>query len=206
MSAAATLEGRAVSGHAQSAAPGPVKAPRLTATTWAPQHDLAHQQWLAEGRRVGAMARGSAWWVGDWLLYGVARWGDRYAEASRVTGYDPKTLRNMRYVASRFHLSLRRDNLTFSHHALLASFEVDAQRHWLDRATRDRMSVDDLRIELRAARREAHAEPSSENREHPTQSPRAPASTAQESALSPAPNDGSHVIRCPHCGEGIAVT
>jgi hypothetical protein len=46
------------------------------------------------------MLRGSRWWIGDWLLYGSARWGERYVEASRVTGYEPKSLRNMRYVSS----------------------------------------------------------------------------------------------------------
>ncbi len=73
-------------------------------------------------------------------------------EAVKITGYDAKSLRNMRYVASRFELSLRRDNLTWSHHALLAAFEADQQRYWLDRATADKFSVDDLRIELRSAR------------------------------------------------------
>jgi len=177
----------------------------LTATAWAPADHLAHQQWLTEGKRIGAMARGSAWWVGDWLLYGAARWGERYAEAARVTGYDPKTLRNMRYVASRFHLSLRRDNLTFSHHALVAGLEPDQQRRWLDRATRDRMSVDDLRIELRMARRQAEPQPVEHDRGHPTLTSPAPVSAPPAPSPPQAGDDGSHVIRCPHCGEGISV-
>jgi hypothetical protein len=180
MSATVTTARPAASVRRRSASGLAAKPPRLTAVAWAPEHELAHQQWLAEGKRVGAVARGSAWWVGDWLLYGAARWGERYAEASRVTGYDPKTLRNMRYVASRFHLSLRRDKLTFSHHALVAGLEPDAQCHWLDRATHDRMSVEDLRIELRTARRQSRASDSDLETS-------APAS----------------VIPCPHCGEGI---
>jgi hypothetical protein len=118
---------------------------------------MEYRKWVLEGRRIGAMGRGSPWWVGDWLLYGTARWGERYVEAVKITGYDAKSLRNMRYVASRFELSLRRDNLTWSHHALLAAFEADEQRYWLDRATADRFSVDDLRIELRSARKGRYA-------------------------------------------------
>ncbi len=73
-------------------------------------------------------------------------------QAAKLTGYDVHSLRNMAYVASRFDPSLRRDDLTWSHHALLAALEPDAQRYWLERAARDRLSVADLRLELRAAR------------------------------------------------------
>jgi hypothetical protein len=172
---------------------------------WAPAQELAHEQWLVEGKRIGSMARGSAWWVGDWLLYGTARWGERYAEAARVTGYDPKSLRNMRYVASRFQLSLRRDNLTFSHHALLASFEPDAQCQWLDRAAADRLSVEDLRIELRTARREAEPEPHGREPDRTTPTPGSAASPRPDRLPSPVRQDSPTVIRCPHCGEGIQV-
>ncbi|HEV3322543.1 MAG TPA: hypothetical protein VG147_10210 [Solirubrobacteraceae bacterium] len=116
---------------------------------------MEHHEWLLEGHRIGTMFRGSPWWIGDWLLYGTARWGERYAEAAKVTGYDAKSLRNMRYIASRFDLSLRRDNLTWSHHALLAGCDPDQQMYWLDRASADRFSVDDLRIELRSSQRDS---------------------------------------------------
>jgi hypothetical protein len=121
--------------------------------------EIGYSDWVFEGRRIGAMGRGSPWWVGDWLLYGSARWGERYAEAVKITGYDTKSLRNMRYVASRFEMSLRRDGLSWSHHALLAAFDADEQRHWLDRSVVDKLSVDDLRLELRSARRGRYGAP-----------------------------------------------
>jgi hypothetical protein len=125
----------------------------ITAVGWRPTASLDYRDWVLEGRRIGLMWRGSPWWIGDWLLYGTARWGEMYVQAAKVTGYDPKSLRNMRYVASRFDLSLRRDNLTWSHHALVASLEREAQGYWLERAVNDRLSVEDLRLELRADRR-----------------------------------------------------
>jgi hypothetical protein len=143
-------QSRAVSGALLAGTNG-----RISAVAWAPRGDLDHREWVLEGRRIGIMLRGSPWWIGDWLLYGSTRWGERYAEASRVTGYDPKSLRNMRYVSSRFELSLRRDNLTWSHHALVAGLDRDAQSYWLERASTDRLSVEDLRLELRAERRYA---------------------------------------------------
>jgi hypothetical protein len=120
--------------------------------SWQPQGDLGQSEWLATGRRLGAIGRCSQWWIGDWIRYGASRWGERYAEAARVTGYDVASLRNMAWVASRFDPSLRSDKLTWSHHVLLAPLETDEQRYWLERAQMERLSVADLRLELRAAR------------------------------------------------------
>jgi hypothetical protein len=107
---------------------------------------------LATGRRLGAIGRCSQWWIGDWIRYGTARWGEKYAEAARVTGYDVASLRNMAWVASQFNMSLRSDKLTWSHHVLLAPLEREQKQYWLDRAHGERLSVADLRIELRALR------------------------------------------------------
>lgn len=124
----------------------------ISRVAWIPQRDLEHTEWLATGRRLGAIGRCSQWWIGDWIRYGTSLWGEKYAEAARVTGYDVASLRNMAWVASQFDLSLRSDKLTWSHHVLLAPLESDEQRHWLERASEERLSVADLRLELRAAK------------------------------------------------------
>ena len=124
----------------------------ISKIAWIPQQDLGHTDWLATGRRLGAIGRCSQWWIGDWVRYGTSKWGEKYAEAARVTGYDVASLRNMAWVASRFDLSLRNDKLTWSHHVLLAPLDAGAQREWLSRASRERLSVADLRLELRALR------------------------------------------------------
>jgi hypothetical protein len=121
----------------------------VSKVAWAPREELEHAEWLATGRRLGAIGRCSQWWVGDWIRYGTARWGEKYVEAARVTGYDVASLRNMAWVASRFDLSLRSDKLSWSHHVLLAPLEPEEQSHWLERAERERLSVADLRLELR---------------------------------------------------------
>ena len=146
---------------------------------WQPQGDLDQAQWLATGRRLGAIGRCSQWWIGDWIRYGATRWGERYVEAARVTGYDVASLRNMAWVASRFDLSLRSDKLTWSHHVLLAPLELEEQAVWLDRAQRERLSVADLRLELRRARGKAE--------------PGAPEETT-------ASGDAAVAAVCPHCG------
>jgi hypothetical protein len=99
------------------------------------------------------MTRCSQWWLGDWVRYGSAKWGEKYQRASRITGYDVKSLRNLAYVAGRFDISRRRDTLTWSHHAEVSALDPSAQDEWLDRAVAEKLSVADLRLELRAARR-----------------------------------------------------
>lgn len=154
----------------------------LTKIAWVPQRDLNHSDWLATGRRLGAIGRCSQWWIGDWIRYGTARWGEKYAEAARVTGYDVASLRNMAWVASRFELSLRNDKLTWSHHVLLAPLDIEEQRAWLRRASEERLSVADLRLELRALRDGA--------------------GRRSRAAVDTASADGEPDI-CPHCGHSL---
>lgn len=91
--------------------------------------------------------------MGDWLRFGNEKWGEKYSQAARITGYDRKSLRNMAWVASRFEPSRRRRELTFGHHAIAAPLAPDDQDRWLDRAIGDGLSVNDLRIEIKAERR-----------------------------------------------------
>jgi hypothetical protein len=147
---------------------------------WMPNRDLDLPQWISAGRRLGAVGRCSRWWIGDWVRYGTSRWGERYVEAARITGYDPKSLRNLAYVASRFELSRRRDNLSWSHHAELAVLSPYEQDGWLDFVAAHRLSVADLRVELRAALRNPKKE--------------------RNRAGSVAMYD---TVTCPHCGKKV---
>jgi hypothetical protein len=124
----------------------------LSPVAWEPRRRLDLEEWLLHGRRMGSIGRGSAWWIGDWVNYGNAAFGEKYARASRITGYDVQSLMNMAYVASRFELSRRRENLSWSHHAELAALPPDEQDQWLDRAAAGGISVRRLREALRENR------------------------------------------------------
>jgi hypothetical protein len=125
----------------------------ISATRWLPAGELEVREWLEYGRRFGMLGRNVAWWIGDWLVYGNARYGERYAHAARTTGYDTQSLMNMVYVASRFTFERRRGALSWSHHAEVAALEPGEQERWLDLAEEERMSVRSLRTELQAMRR-----------------------------------------------------
>jgi hypothetical protein len=160
----------------------PVEAPSEVA--WIPGKDIDVHKWVRAGQRLGAMTRCSQWWLGDWVRYGAVRWGEKYKEASRITGYDIQSLRNIAYVAGRVEVSRRRDNLTWSHHAEVSALAPEEQDRWLDLAESQKMSVSDLRIELRSARRVERR-----SAEH----------------LEPAKADGRTVV-CPECQHEFAVT
>jgi hypothetical protein len=128
----------------------------LTATGWTPSEDLDVADWTRVGRQLGQLARSSPWWVADWLLYAEERWDEDERRAATVSGYDRKTLRNLRYVARRIPPSLRRDGVSFTHHALLAAREPEEITRWLDLVKESGMTVEDLRFELRSAERGAY--------------------------------------------------
>lgn len=162
-----TPEGRAAEpGLAAGQGGRPQRA--VSELAWAPNGKLGHAEWLGVGRRLGAIGRGSQWWIGDWIRYGTSRWGEKYAEAARVTGYDVASLRNMAWVSSRFDSSLRNDKLTWSHHVLLAPLATEERRLWLDRACEEGLSVSQLRLELRVAKDAARSlSPSDDSQPEP---------------------------------------
>jgi hypothetical protein len=159
--------------------------PELTRVGWTPRADIGLDEWSAFGRRFGEIGRCSQWWLGDWIHYGNAKFGERYSRAAKLTGYDVQSLMNMVYVASRFEISRRRENLSWSHHATVASFDVPSQEYWLGRAVVDKLSVADLRVESRSWRRALQA----------------PAEDDPHQATAHA-----GTLVCPSCGELVPLT
>jgi len=157
----------------------------LTRVGWTPRADIGLDEWSAFGRRFGEIGRCSQWWLGDWIRYGNAKFGERYARAAKLTGYDVQSLMNMVYVASRFAIYRRRESLSWSHHATLASFDLASQEYWLGRAIADGLSVADLRVESRGSRRAL----------------RGPGEDAASTA--PARTDA---LVCPSCGEAVPLS
>lgn len=103
------------------------------------------EEWETLGETLGRVARASGWWIGDWVNYGEAAYGEKYSQALEATGLEYGTLRNYAWVASRIEVSRRHDNLSFSHHFELAAMEPDIQDEWLDAAEATGMSASELR-------------------------------------------------------------
>jgi hypothetical protein len=123
------------------------------AVAWQPKRELEKREWVVVGKRLGGISRCNQWWLGDWVRYGTQKWGEKYTQAAKITGYDPRSLANMASIAAAFDLSRRRDDLTWSHHVAVAALPDVEQSLWLERAASEKLSVADLRTELRAAQK-----------------------------------------------------
>jgi hypothetical protein len=113
--------------------------------------EMSFDSWRELGSQVVLVANCSAWWLGDWLVYGEQAYGDRYEQAITDTSLGYKTLRNYAWVARKFPMSRRRDNLSFGHHAEVAALHDDEQDVWLGRAEHSNWSRNQLRERLRTA-------------------------------------------------------
>ncbi len=120
----------------------------LTVTGWAPRGEMSFEQWEAAGRELNRMARAINFWVGDWINYGERNYGEKYSQAIDVTGMEYQTLCNTASVAKRIPPERRRENLSWTHHAEVASLPPEQQVEWLDRADEEGMTVARLRSRL----------------------------------------------------------
>ncbi|QFR02865.1 DUF1016 domain-containing protein [Streptomyces phaeolivaceus] len=121
-------------------------------TTLSISRGLPIEAWRNLGQQICAISNSSAWWLGDWLLYGQAEYPDRYKHAIAQTSLDYQTLRNYAWVARRFAPSRRRAALSFQHHAEVAGLPEEERDPWLSRAVEHGWSRNELRRQVRASR------------------------------------------------------
>jgi hypothetical protein len=76
-------------------------------------------------------------WIGDLLVHGESRWGEMYDEMLQRTGYEPRTLRTLKWVASSVDVSRRREGLSFAHHKEAAGLSPEQQDSILGQAERE---------------------------------------------------------------------
>lgn len=114
-----------------------------TSLTIAPGLDFDH--WQDLGTVLRRTCQGVQFWIGDWIRYGEAQYGEKYAEALLATGQTYKTLANQVYVSGRIDSSLRNETLSFSHHYAVAALTPSRQRKWLQKAEAEGWSYRQLR-------------------------------------------------------------
>lgn len=126
--------------------------------------DMPYQRWEDLGRFLGAIDRRARWYIGDWLNFGEALYGeeasqaveattaDRYDEAERVTGLDHGTLMNISSVCRKVPKRNRRKELGFWIHQEVAKLEVNEQPKWLTKAIKKKWTKNELRDAIREAK------------------------------------------------------
>lgn len=109
------------------------------------------EEWQSLGDGLQRLGHALKWAIGDWLLAGEHRYGEKYTAAVEATGWENQTLRNLKWVASKFELSRRRDNLPWSTHEAVAALPPDVADTILARADAEHLSRAAVRELVRAA-------------------------------------------------------
>jgi hypothetical protein len=130
----------------QTSSPLTILPGKLSPTGWEPpEAALTFEEWEEVGQTLRLMEGAIQFWIGDWIRYGQAQYGEMYSQALEDTDYEIGSLRNMVYVASNIEMSSRNDNLSFKHHAAVAPLPPPEQKEMLDRAESEGLSVTELR-------------------------------------------------------------
>jgi hypothetical protein len=130
----------------------PLNSPALTRrTSLCLPADFSLAEWKRFGKHLFLISDSSCWWLGDWLVYGQKRYPGRYRQTMEETGLEYKTLRNYAWIARRFPAAERHPEVSFQHHAEVASLEPAERATWLQRAAREGWSRNALRQHVRQA-------------------------------------------------------
>ncbi|GLW70976.1 hypothetical protein Kpho02_32750 [Kitasatospora phosalacinea] len=129
--------------------PGTAALTRRTALSLPVDYPLT--EWKRLGKHLYLITDSSSWWLGDWLVFGQDTYPGRYRQAMEETRLDYKTLRNYAWIARRFSVAERHPEVSFQHHAEVASLDPEERAAWLERAARGGWSRNTLRQQLRRA-------------------------------------------------------
>jgi len=143
--------------------------------------NITFDEWEAIGQQLGAMGKGLMFWIGDWLTYGEQAFADKYSQAMDITGYSYRTVRQAKYIATKFTPEMRKSNLTFTHYTAVAGEEQEVAVRLLNDASNQNMTVD----ELKEHRKGQH---------HPV----------DQNQLA-SPGSTKHTVTCPHCNETFEI-
>ena len=104
-------------------------------------------EWLAFGDALLRMKSALQFAIGDWINYGEHRYGEKYDQAMNNTAYEYGTLRNYASVAAAYpDLSHRMTSeLSWSHHAVVASVPVEERQKLLETARDEKLNREELR-------------------------------------------------------------
>lgn len=116
-----------------------------------PPGDRGWDRYEQVGRVLGKAHDAIKWWLVDFLTYGEGAFSDRYAQAAEYLGLSERTLQDYHWVGQNVPRSRRREDLSFSHHRVVAKRKVtpEMQEALLAKAVSQRMTVRDLEDDVK---------------------------------------------------------
>ena len=128
---------------------------QIDKVSWVAPAGMTFEQWQEFGNTLQTVQGSINWWIGDWLNEGERRYGETYAQAVEVTGWDYAKLSMVKRVSERVPLSNRFESASWTHHYSVAHLPPDGQEHWLNRAINGKWSSRQLKEELKAHQQKA---------------------------------------------------
>ena len=117
--------------------------------------DPSVDEWEAVGPVIAHFDRNAKWWLGAWLNYGETTYGEMYSQAASLVGYAPHSLENIAYVERNVPISRRREELSsWGHWEEIARVDPKRQSRWVTKCISRNLTLAELRLELRNAKRE----------------------------------------------------
>lgn len=123
--------------------------------------EISADDWRDIGNVLSSIDSSIAWWIGDWANMGLGYVASldidvpdldtpdgRYSAIAVVTGYKYQTLRSYASICANVAPHVRRDDLSFGHHRLVAKLDEADQIKWLERAAHAGWTIRDFRDKI----------------------------------------------------------
>ena len=114
--------------------------------------EATFEEWNEATDWAQQVEKSSPFWIGDLFAYGERVFGEKYAQAMDATHSSYGTLANAAYVARQVDFSRRRENLPFAIHQEVAPLPAADQEMWLQKASDQHLTREELRVQIRQAK------------------------------------------------------
>lgn len=121
--------------------------------------NMSKRRWLQLGSGIRTIEKSVDTWFNDWCNFGIRKGyagrfevGNIYTELELLTGLSRKTLQDRKYVETNVDSSRRCEDLTISHHREMASLPPEKQEEFLEKASREHLSRNQLRQQIKQYR------------------------------------------------------
>jgi hypothetical protein len=101
------------------------------------------------GLMLGTLRDATAWWIGDWLVWGEGAYGEKAAQAAELLRREPHTLTTYFRVSMYVSPRRRRSKLAWTHHRAVASLPPEEQTEWLRLAEDERLTAGELSARIK---------------------------------------------------------
>lgn len=115
--------------------------------------DLHFDEWMDLMQTLTRMETAFQFAIGDALIWGEARYGERYSQAMEATGLTYQALANMVWVARKVPIQNRLDGLSWTHHRVVASVDQSDQPPLLSMALAQGLSASGLQEHIHGKER-----------------------------------------------------